>query len=673
MPLYPAKPEADQSLVQARRTTAFTLSTAFADVDLDTTDIENDTEVIEHTDPDRVLIKVAGKYGISFATTGPAPVSIGSDITTYLRVRKNDATVLPGSERFTVNEDNISAYFVAQVESGDYISLQAAVDSGTPDLPAGLSFSVIHLAGQKGDPGAASATDINAIHDNVAGEIALIAAKTTPADTDYLLIEDSENSDNKKRLQIGNLPGGAPLADTAPVNVTKAAASAGTATSASRQDHKHDVTTAAPPAGAVAAGNIVGEGSATSLARSDHQHAVTVASPSSVGTANAAGSAGTFVRSDHVHAGLTRGAADFDTFGAKATPAASDLFLLEDSDAALTKKKVTASSLILAGLSDVVPGDVTKAAASAGTAVLASRQDHKHDVSTAAPTGTGVATASAEGTATSLARSDHAHQSNTAPVNVTKAAAAIGTSGEPARADHKHDVTTATTAAGSVAVGNTAAEGTATSLSRSDHQHAVTAATPVSVGTANAAGAATTFPRSDHVHSGLTRGAADFDTFTAKTTPADADLVLIEDSAAGLAKKKISLVNLLTGSLNYANQVLITGDTTSTATTYTLISGLTITPAAGTYLVSLSGTIKSTIKSRTMYLAIFVGGTIVSGSERQYSPGETDSPTPFALPLAISVTVNGAQAVEARWMVTAGSPAATMTINNRNLTLFKVV
>lgn len=54
-----------------------------------------------------------------------------------------------------------------------------------------------------------------------------------------------------------------------------------------------------------------------------------------------------------------------------------------------------------------------------------------------------------------------------APVNVTKAAAAIGTSSEAARADHKHDITTAVV--GNVGVAN--AEGVATSLARSDHTH----------------------------------------------------------------------------------------------------------------------------------------------------------------------------------------------------------
>lgn len=53
--------------------------------------------------------------------------------------------------------------------------------------------------------GAGSATDSDAIHDNVAGEIIAITEKTAPVDADVLLIEDSEDSNNKKRLQIGSL------------------------------------------------------------------------------------------------------------------------------------------------------------------------------------------------------------------------------------------------------------------------------------------------------------------------------------------------------------------------------------------------------------------------------------------------------------------------------------
>lgn len=51
-------------------------------------------------------------------------------------------------------------------------------------------------------------TDADAIHDNVAGEIAAVTEKVTPVGADLILIEDSADSNNKKRVQITNLPGG---------------------------------------------------------------------------------------------------------------------------------------------------------------------------------------------------------------------------------------------------------------------------------------------------------------------------------------------------------------------------------------------------------------------------------------------------------------------------------
>ena len=52
-------------------------------------------------------------------------------------------------------------------------------------------------------------TDGDAIHDNVAAEINAIAEKASPVSGDLLIIEDSESSNAKKKVQIGNLPGGA--------------------------------------------------------------------------------------------------------------------------------------------------------------------------------------------------------------------------------------------------------------------------------------------------------------------------------------------------------------------------------------------------------------------------------------------------------------------------------
>jgi hypothetical protein len=50
--------------------------------------------------------------------------------------------------------------------------------------------------------------DTTAIHDNVDDEIVAVTEKVTPVDADVLLIEDSAASYAKKRVQIGNLPGG---------------------------------------------------------------------------------------------------------------------------------------------------------------------------------------------------------------------------------------------------------------------------------------------------------------------------------------------------------------------------------------------------------------------------------------------------------------------------------
>lgn len=50
-------------------------------------------------------------------------------------------------------------------------------------------------------------TDSDAIHDNVAGEINAVTEKTAPVDADLILLEDSADSNNKKKAQAGNLPG----------------------------------------------------------------------------------------------------------------------------------------------------------------------------------------------------------------------------------------------------------------------------------------------------------------------------------------------------------------------------------------------------------------------------------------------------------------------------------
>lgn len=58
------------------------------------------------------------------------------------------------------------------------------------------------------DDSSSPRTDSNAIHDNVSAEISALTEKTTPVDGDWFIIEDSEAANVKKKVQVGNLPGG---------------------------------------------------------------------------------------------------------------------------------------------------------------------------------------------------------------------------------------------------------------------------------------------------------------------------------------------------------------------------------------------------------------------------------------------------------------------------------
>lgn len=68
-----------------------------------------------------------------------------------------------------------------------------------------LSGSAAQFLDGTGAWSAASATDTNAIHKNVAAEISTITEKTAPVAADLLIIEDSAASNAKKRVQVTNL------------------------------------------------------------------------------------------------------------------------------------------------------------------------------------------------------------------------------------------------------------------------------------------------------------------------------------------------------------------------------------------------------------------------------------------------------------------------------------
>lgn len=71
----------------------------------------------------------------------------------------------------------------------------------------GLTTATIRVATMP-DADITLGTDADAIHDNVAAEISAITEKATPVSGDLIIIEDSADSNNKKRVQVGNLPTG---------------------------------------------------------------------------------------------------------------------------------------------------------------------------------------------------------------------------------------------------------------------------------------------------------------------------------------------------------------------------------------------------------------------------------------------------------------------------------
>jgi hypothetical protein len=414
--------------------------------------------------------------------------------------------------------------------------------------------------------------------------------------------------------------------------------SAGIATGLSRKDHIHDVTTAT--AGTIAIGDAAAEGSATSFSRSDHRHSLpSPAAPINVTKATAdAGVATTVARSDHKH---------------DVTTATAGTILIGDAAAEGSATSLARSDHKHALTAPSAPADVTKATANAGVATTVARSDHKHDVTTATAGTIAIGDTAAEGTATSLARSDHRHAlpSPAAPANVTKSTALAGVATTVARADHKHDVTTAT--AGTISVGDAAAEGSATSLSRSDHIHALTApAAPANVTkTAADAGAATTVARSDHKHDVTT--AAPTTTLTPATSNA-------EGSATSLARSDHThTVNLVSTSAT------ATGTITTTSLTDVLMTTMTITPDAGTYLAIFSCSASNSNAGKSVFASFYVNGVQVSATERQVSGSANN----FAnLATNAIITPAGGQAVEVRWRVDAN----TGTTSNRILNLIRI-
>lgn len=337
---------------------------------------------------------------------------------------------------------------------------------------------------------------------------------------------------------------------------------------------------------------------------------------------------------------------------------------------------------------------VAVGAAAVGTGPKLAFEDHNHSISVGSPSTIG--TANSAGVATSVPRSDHVHAhgaqtdgtlhaaviaagasgfmtgadktkldgieaganntvlASTTPADVTKAAAAVGVSTTVARSDHKHDVSTASATANPP--GTASAEGTATSLARSDHKHALAA-----FGTT-----ATTFCEgndsrlsNDRTASGL-RSATTVVDVSAAAAPTTGQVLTATSGTAATWQTPSSGATLSTSEAN------ATTNATTTSTTDVLMTSMTLTPGAGTWLAMFSGAFSNNVNGSGVNISLYVNGVQQNGTQRAFF--NSNAGQVAGLSINKLITVGAGQAVEVRWNVSGN----TGTVRQRSLTLVKV-
>lgn len=276
-------------------------------------------------------------------------------------------------------------------------------------------------------------------------------------------------------------------------------------------------------------------------------------------------------------------------------------------------------------------------------------------ITTAAPAANlSATTTNATGTANSLSRSDHSHAINTgaASSQVPDQANATGSSANLARADHTHNIPTAAPAA-NLSATTTNSQGVAASFSRSDHAHAIStaAASTQTPDQANAAGSSANLARADHVHTIPT--AAPSNTGTANA----------QGSAASFARSD-----------HVHNTVIANTQLTETAdynvNGAAVITGMTVTPAAGTYFVTFSSSVLLNASGEGLDYGLYVGGVLRTHTQRSSAAADSfGTPTDEqSLHTQGIFTVNGSQAIDARVI----SETGTATIHQRSLILIRL-
>lgn len=119
-------------------------------------------------------------------------------------------------------------------------------------------------------------------------------------------------------------------------------------------------------------------------------------------------------------------------------------------------------------------------------------------------------------------------------------------------------------------------------------------------------------------------------------------------------------------------EVTSTTNATTTSATDALMTGMTITPIQGTYLVMFSSVVQSSLAGNSVTVSIYVGGTQDATSIRTAAPfdGGTLSSTQASCGIMTHgiYTVTGSQAITIEWSRSGG----TATVFQRKLSVLKI-
>lgn len=141
---------------------------------------------------------------------------------------------------------------------------------------------------------------------------------------------------------------------------------------------------------------------------------------------------------------------------------------------------------------------------------------------------------------------------------------------------------------------------------------------------------------------------------------------VVSGSTIGAPLSSDSNGNLISGISN--TEVSATASATAGTGADALLTGMTITPTAGTYMIWFSCDLNSATSGVVVSLSIYIGGSQKADSLRKIMPfaGGTLTAGSQRSAAAIQglVTVNGSQAIEIRWSASAGAPTtAARTMN----------